>query len=232
MPYTSTITFTLDIICPWTYLGFLRLTRALSDYRTSNPDSPVTFVLQIAPYQLYADFSADGVDKYKWYRDEKYGGSEQKMGVYSDYMKELGEAEGIEFDFGKAGEGGKIANTLHAHRIIQYLQAETSPAHALAALTSLYSQYFTQRAHPSSPSTLITACLAAGLSQKEAEELVADESVYLMETKAAVREQAGNGVDSVPYVVFEGRKRDFTEVGAKSGGEYGKVLGQIVREAS
>lgn len=227
MPYTSIITFTLDTICPWTYLGFLRLSRALSEYRSNNSDSPVTFVLQIAPYQLYPDFSAEGVDKYIWYRDEKYGGSEQKMGVYSDYMKELGEAEGIEFDF-----GGEIANTLHAHRIIQYLQAEHSPSHALSALTSLYSQYFSHRAHPSSPSTLITACLAAGLSQKEAQELVADEREYLAETRQAVREQAGNGVDSVPYVVFEGRKRDFTEVGAKGVEEYAKVLGQVAKEAS
>jgi len=227
MPYASTITFTLDTICPWTYLAFLRLTHALEAFRSSNPDAAATFTLQIAPYQLYPDFSTEGVDKHKWYRDEKYNGSEQKMKVYSDYMKELGQAEGIDFDF-----TGEIANTLHAHRIVQYLQAEKSPEHGLAALTSLYAQYFTERAHPSCPQTLTKACLAAGLTQAEVHELIGDERKYLMETKAAAREQAGNGVDSVPHVVFEGRKRDFTVVGAKSVEEYGRVLEGVVKEAS
>lgn len=97
--------------------------------------------------------------------------------------------------------------------------------------TALYAQYFTQRAHPSSKETLTNACLAAGLSRKEAMSLVEDESEGLMETKMAIREQAGNGVDSVPYIVFEGRKRDFTLVGAKEVGEYLKALEQVVKEA-
>jgi hypothetical protein len=39
-------------------------------------------------------------------------------------------------------------------------------------------------------------------------------------------------VDSVPYVVFEGRKRDFTEIGAKKVEEYVKVLIQVAKEAT
>jgi predicted DsbA family dithiol-disulfide isomerase len=48
----------------------------------------------------------------------------------------------------------------------------------------------------------------------------------------AIREQAGNGVDSVPYIVFEGKRRDFTLIGAKEVGEYVKTLEQVVKEAS
>ena len=44
------------------------------------------------------------------------------------------------------------------------------------------------------------------------------------------REQTGNGVDSVPYVVFEGRRRDFTLVGAKEVDEYVKTLEQVAKE--
>jgi predicted DsbA family dithiol-disulfide isomerase len=54
----------------------------------------------------------------------------------------------------------------------------------------------------------------------------------LRETKAAIQEQAGNGVDSVPYVIFEGRKRDFTLIGAKSVAEYEKALGQVAKECA
>lgn len=76
----------------------------------------------------------------------------------------------------------------------------------------------------------MAACLAAGLSDQEAKSLVGDESEGLMETKMAIREQAGNGVDSVPYVVFEGRRRDFTLIGAKEVDEYLKTLERVEKE--
>jgi predicted DsbA family dithiol-disulfide isomerase len=212
---------------PRTYIGFLRLTKALAAWRSANPDSPVTFTLKLAPYQLYPDFSATGVSKYDWYKTEKYSDSEERMQMYIDYMTALGKDEGVDFDF----NGGVIANTLPAHRILQCLQNEYSHTHALSALSSLYSQYFIERGHPASHATLLQACLAAGLSEANAKALVEDEDRGLRETKEVIREQVGNAVDSVPYVVFEGRRRDFTLVGAKSVGEYVKILGQVEKEA-
>ncbi|KAL1647662.1 hypothetical protein SLS61_007292 [Didymella pomorum] len=210
-----------------TYLAFLRLHKALSTFRDSNPSSPVTFTLRISPYQLYPDFSTP-VDRHEWYRDSKYDGSEERFQKYAAYMGALGQDEGIAFDF----SSGPFANTFHAHRILQYVQEHHSAEAGVKALESLYEQYFTQRAHPSSPETLRKACLGAGLSEEEAERLVGDEREEAMETKMAIREQAGNGVDSVPYIVFEGKRRDFTLIGAKEVGEYVKTLEQVVKEAS
>jgi len=150
------------------------------------------------------------------------------MNKYMTVMGDLGKQEGIEFDFA----GGVLANTLHAHRVLQYLQNNKEAGTALTAVKSLYTQYFEQRAHPSSPETLIKACTAAGLGEEEAKKVVEDSDEELGETKAAIREQAGNGVDSVPYVIFEGRKRDFTCVGAKSVAEFEKVLGQVAKECT
>ncbi|KAF1927520.1 thioredoxin-like protein [Didymella exigua CBS 183.55] len=228
MSYDSTITFTLDTICPWTYLGYVRLRKALSAHRAAHPSSPVSFTLRIAPYQLYPEFSRAGVDRHVWYRDEKYGGSEARFDKYAAYMGALGKDEGIEFDF----SSGPFANTFHAHRVLRYVQEHRSADAAVAALESLYQQYFTARAHPSSPETLVKACMAAGLDEDEAKRVVEDESEEAMETKMAIREQAGNGVDSVPYIVFEGKRRDFTLIGAKEVGEYIKTLEQVVKEAS
>lgn len=211
-----------------TYIGFLRLQKALSSFRATNPSSPVTFTLRIAPYQLYPTFSQDGVDKHEWYRDEKYAGSEERFQKYSEYMVALGRDEGVEFDF----SSGAFANTFHAHRILQWVQEHRGPEMAVKALESLYRQYFCERAHPSSHDTLFKACEAAGLSDQETKKVVEDDSEEAMETKSAIQEQTGNGVDSVPYIVFEGRKRDFTLIGAKEVAAYAKTLGQVVKEAS
>ncbi|KAF2005747.1 thioredoxin-like protein [Amniculicola lignicola CBS 123094] len=224
MPYESTITFTLDTICPWTYLAFLRLTRALSQYRTT-PSPPVSFTLKFLPYQLYPDFSAAGEDKYIWYKREKYNDDEEKMELYMVYMTALGVKEGVEMDF----KGGSIANTLEAHRVLFVVQERFGEEGAWKCLESLYAQYFSEQQHPSSPSTLTTACLAAGLSEDDAKELV-EGSEGLAEVRIAIREQKGDGVDSVPYLVVEGRRRDFTLVGAKEEGEYGRVMAQVGKE--
>ncbi|KAF2014790.1 thioredoxin-like protein [Aaosphaeria arxii CBS 175.79] len=227
MTYDSTIAFTLDTICPWTYLGYLRLSKALKQYRDAHPtDSPVNFTLKFLPYQLYPDFSTDGIDKYEWYKSKKYDDNEEKMAMFAKYMGALGEAEGVTFDF-----HGTIANTMNAHRVLQVVQERKGEDGARKAVDSLYEQYFTKQAHPSSTATLSKACIDAGLSEQEAKELVNDDSEGLMDVKMAIREQAGNGVDSVPYVVFEGRKRDFTLVGAKEVGEYLKTLEQVAKEA-
>ena len=210
-----------------TYLAYLRLTKALDNHRTANPSSPATFTLTLAPYQLYPSASATGEDKHTWYKTAKYDNSEARMQLYCDTMGKLGEAEGVAFDF----KTGPIANTLNAHRILQLIQAQHSPAAALRALEVLYKSYFEQGQHPSSPATLTAACLAAGLSKEETDSLVADDSAGLANVKMALREQVGNGVDSVPYVVFEGRKRDFTLIGAKEVAEYEKVLGQVGKES-
>jgi predicted DsbA family dithiol-disulfide isomerase len=168
--------------------------------------------------------SQEGVNKYEWYKNEKYSGSEERMSMYMNVMNGLGREEGVWFDFG----GGTVGNTLHAHRVLQCLQSdEQGEERAIRALESLYKSYFTERKHPSSEETLMTACVVAGLSEDEARKLVEDETVGSRQTKAAVQEQVGNGVDSVPYVVFEGRKRYvristvymgwITEIGARMG---------------
>ncbi len=53
----------------------------------------------------------------------------------------------------------------------------------------------------------------------------------MMDVKLMVREQASLGIDSVPYITVEGKRRDFTLVGAKEVEEYEKILAQIVKES-
>ena len=58
-----------------------------------------------------------------------------------------------------------------------------------------------------------------------------DKNDGLRDVKMLVREQAGNGVDSVPYIMFEGKKRDLTEIGAKEVDDYLRCLETIAKES-
>ncbi|KAL8652175.1 MAG: hypothetical protein Q9226_004377 [Calogaya cf. arnoldii] len=206
----------------------------------------VSFTIKFFPYQLYPEASKEGEDKYEWYKKTKYNNSQEKMDKYITLMTTYGKAAGIDFDF-----HGQVANTLDAHRLIQHFQESLGPDTADKLVRSLYTQYFTQQAHPSASDTLLKATNDAGIDRATAEAFVADESEGLPETKMLIREQASNGVDSftsiqvfpanqelmdifkqVPYVVVEGKRRDFTLVGAKEVAEYLKTLEAVAKEAS
>ncbi|KAF2239276.1 thioredoxin-like protein [Viridothelium virens] len=224
MGYDSQISFTLDTICPWTYLAKRRLSTALSQIRSTNP--PVNFTLHFSPYQLYPEASKEGEDKYEWYKRSKYHDSEDRMKMYTTLMSAYGAKEGIDFKF-----GGPVANTLDAHRLIQHFQEKSGPECAEKIVNALYKQYFEEERHPSSEDTLLRAALEAEIDEKEARGFISDENEGLMEVKMLIREQASNGVDAVPYIVVEGKRRDFTLEGAKEVEEYIKILEQVIKES-
>ena len=116
--------------------------------------------------------------------------------------------------------------------MIQYFQEEKGPEVADKLVNSLYRQYFEEEKHPSTHETLLTACKEAGIDDSEAKRVVADENEGLQETKMKMQEQVGNGVDSVPYVVLEGQRRDLTIQGANEVEDYVKALEKIVKESS
>ncbi|TLS24478.1 hypothetical protein PpBr36_08189 [Pyricularia pennisetigena] len=236
-PYESLISFTLDFTCPWTYLGKRRLEKTLSQYRQQHPPSPdsgaVVFTLSFLPYQLQPAFPAgEERDKRRWLSEQPHGGSEEATATFAEKMAALGAEDGIAF---KSLSAGVVANTLEAHRVLHCLQQQNSAQGGGAFepatfVDSVYESYFENGCSPSSRETLMLACKAAGVSDEAAADIV-DGDEGLAEVKMLIREQKMNGVDSVPYVVFEGRKRDFTLVGARSVEEYGKVLANIAKES-
>lgn len=178
------------------------------------------------PYQLYPEASLDGEDKYEWYRKSRYGDSEEKMKMYTTLMSAYGVGEGIDYKF-----GGTVANTLQAHRVIQHYQETKGPEVAGGIVDSLYMQYFEEEKHPSSHDTLSRATADAGVDGKDAKSFIEDEDEGLMDVKMLIREQAGNGIDSVPHVVLVGKRRDITLEGCKEVDEYRKGLEQIIKES-
>jgi predicted DsbA family dithiol-disulfide isomerase len=148
------------------------------------------------------------------------------MKMYTTLMSAYGVSAGINYKF-----GGTVANTLDAHRVIQHFQESMGPETADKIVNSLYRQYFEEEKHPSTDETLLQACKEAGVPEKEAKEVVGDEYEGLQEVKGLIREQAGNGIDTVPYIVFEGKRRDVSLQGAQEVEDYVKALNQIVAES-
>ena len=67
----------------------------------------------------------------------RYGDSEEKMKMYITLMTAYGISAGIHYKF-----GGTVANTLQAHRVIQYFQENKGPETADRLINALYRMYF------------------------------------------------------------------------------------------
>jgi predicted DsbA family dithiol-disulfide isomerase len=186
----------------------------------------VKFTTIYKPYQLFPEATEEGEDKYAWYQRYRYNSDEQ-MQKYTKVMTAYGAAEGIDFKF-----GGTVANTLHAHRLIQHFQEEKGPETADKIVSSLYKQYFEEEQHPASDDTLLRAATDAGVDEGEAKEFIENKKEGLRETQVLLRDAVGNQVDSVPRIVFEGKRRDIELEGAKEVDEYVAALKKIIKESS
>lgn len=178
------------------------------------------------PYQLFPEASQEGEDKFAWYKKSKYNDSDEKMEKYMRLMSAYGEGEGIKYKF-----GGTVANTMHAHRLIQHFQETKGSEVADKIVDSLYRQYFEEERHPSAEGTLLRAATEAGVDEGEAKAFIEDEDEGLMEVKMLVREQASNQIDAVPYIVIEGKRRDLQLEGAKEVDEYSSALNKVIKES-
>ena len=148
------------------------------------------------------------------------------MKRYTALVSAYGVGVGINFKF-----GGQVANSMDAHRMIQHFQEENGSETAGKILDSLYYQYFEEEKHPAARETLLKAALDAGVERSKAEAVIDDEYEALSETKMLIREQAMNGVDTVPYIVIEGKRRDITLEGAKEIEEYVKEFEKVAKES-
>lgn len=157
-------------------------------------------------------------------------GNSDAQRLYQAHMTDLLAAAGV----GPPTFGGHIGNTLPAHRVIQHFQ---DPAHGGTEartgrlVEALYAAYFTQARHPATETTLVAACVEAGVDEDEAKTVVADRERGLRQVRDRLR-QIGQDVDAVPVVMVEGKRRDLTLTGAKEVADYVKALETVIKESS
>lgn len=216
--HTLKIEFTADFICPFCYLGRRRLQIGMRI-----AELPVVYDITYRPFDIGKSLTKAGRNKKEWYL-EKNGGNEEQNEKMIEVMKAMGKEVGIAFDY-----GGEVANTLDAHRLIMLVQTKKL-GDVEKLVDSLCKQYFEEQKHPSSKATLLAASEAAGVKDLGAIERFLESDELEDEVKEAIVEANMSGYDGVPCISFEGRRRDFNLVGARSPLEYHNTIKQVLKE--
>lgn len=179
-----------DPICPWCYIGKTYLDQALAE----RPNHPFTILWH--PFQLNPEMPAEGMDR-RAYLEGKFGGKEGALRAYAPIV-ERAEEIGLNIDF--AGIK-RTPNTIDAHRLIHWAEAEGVQQEVVDAL---FRAYFEEGRDIGDAATLTEIAESAGMDRAVTERLLAGE-----DDKADVRARDTQfremGVSGVPFFIVAGQ---------------------------
>ncbi|GAB1211037.1 hypothetical protein ATERTT37_000149 [Aspergillus terreus] len=195
-----------DTVCPWCYVGFRRLSRAIITHKTTHPAD--TFTLTWHAFYLNPQSPAyPGVDKHAFYAS-KFGG-ERTAAIFAR-LSAVGESEGIAFRF-----GGRTGSTRDSHRLLWYAglkEKETQTAaggEEIGGLQTrvaerLFRAYFEDEQNITDPAVLRQAAVAAGLDEAEVDRVLKSEEGG-EEVDGEAEKARRQLVTGVPYFMIQGQ---------------------------
>jgi predicted DsbA family dithiol-disulfide isomerase len=137
------------------FVGKRRLEKAMRAAKERNP--ALEFEVRWHPFFLDPSLPPEGVDKMGMYK-AKFG--EARMAQMLPYMAAVGAADGITFDY-----GGRVANTLQSHRLIEFARGAGGAAAQDRLVEALFKAYFENQGNLGDTETLLAAAEAAGLDR-------------------------------------------------------------------
>lgn len=177
-----------DIVCPWCYLGLVRLKKALA----LRPD--VSADITWRPFQLAPDMPEEGVD-YLQHMAKKFDPA--KMKDMQANMAAWAKEEGVIFNFTAIS---RAPNTNAAHRLIRWAR-ETGKHYEVAE--AIMRAYFTDGKFIGDVNVLADIGAAAGMDRAELLKKFAAGTDK--DTIRAEHEQAkAEGITNVPFYTFGG----------------------------
>jgi predicted DsbA family dithiol-disulfide isomerase len=184
------IDFIADVVCPWCYLGWRRLEKALA----MRPDLEATVTWR--PYQLDPTLPEEGVDR-KAYYAAKFPDPERRE-AGARVLNAAAAEDGITWNLADIPVS---PNTNAAHRLIRWAQGEGLQG---PVLEGVLAAYFTQLRDIGDPVVLADIGEKAGMDRMRLLQLFSDGT----DKDAVAREhfQAHQaGVSGVPFMIFDGK---------------------------
>ncbi|PRP74306.1 hypothetical protein PROFUN_11808 [Planoprotostelium fungivorum] len=179
-----------DTICPWCYVGKRRLDTALKSF------SNAKFEINWKPFFLDPNLPSEGVDKMEMYA-KKFGKSRIEGMIAAMKQTGLNENPPIQFSY-----GGKVANTLDSHRLIEYSKHHNKQEEVVS---ELFSDYFEGEKNIGSRDVLTDAAVRAGLDGGQVSRFL-ESSEGVEQVKEEVEEaHLKYRVSGVPFFIFEGK---------------------------
>jgi len=204
-----------DIVCPWCWLGWRYLERAI---KASSHDIAVTW----RPYMLDPNVPKEGVD-YAAYMKQKFGGGpSNKFKAMRDHLETAGPNVAIDFRFDGIP---KRPNTLPAHQLMHWAQGQDK-ANEMAE--ALFKALFTDHRDINQKDVLLDIAASVDMDANIIGDLYArgaDEASIMTE----INEVSRAGIRSVPSYIYQGK---YLVQGAQPAESHIEIIERLAAETS
>ena len=202
-----------DMVCPWCFIGWRRLQAAAA--LRPEVDVHVTW----RPYQLDPTLPEGGVDRAA-YMAKKFPDAARRREV-SRMLVDLAAEDGITLNFDRIE---KSPNTLAAHRLVRWAQAEGRQAEVLEGL---FAAYFTDGRDIGDPEVLADIGAAAGMDRlRILDRLARGEDLAVVGQEHQIARDAG--VTGGPCRIFA---QKFSVIGAVAPAKLVRAIDHALAEA-
>ena len=176
-----------DPICPWCYIGWANLARALE----ARPDHP--FAIEWHPFQLNPEMPPGGMDR-RAYMEAKFGGKDRAVQAYLPVLQHA-EKAGLTLNLDAIP---RTPSTLDAHRLIHWAGIEGRQTPVVLAL---FRAYFVEGRDIGDAAILAEIAGSAGLDAAMIATLLAGPS-DVEDIRARDAHARSRGVNGVPTFVI------------------------------
>lgn len=206
-----------DFVCPWCFLGKVRLAKAIEQVRESRPDLQVR--LNWLPFFLNPDTPAAG-EPYRAFLEAKFGGPKGADAVQAQ-VAEAAAGDGLVFAFDRIRTR---PNTLKAHCLSYRLQSQGFRQEQVTTLAErLFAAHFQEGRDIGDSATLADIAAACGDRRDEAFDYL-ESGEGEVKVKAMAAKVIKLGVSGVPFFIIN-RKL------AVSGAQTPATLGAAILQA-
>ena len=208
------IDFVSDFVCPWCFLGKVRLERALTELQATRPELEPR--VNWLPFLLNPDTPPQG-EPYRAFLDAKFGGPIKAEAVL-DNVRAAAAADGLQYAFERIQTR---PNTLQAHRLMYRAQSIGQTQARIQMLGgALFAAHFQEGRDIGDKDTLADIAATCGERRDSVREWLdsSADTDTVQRMVAGVRKQ---GIEGVPFYILN---RKLAVSGAQSAAVLGAAL--------
>ncbi|MES2591232.1 MAG: DsbA family oxidoreductase [Bacteroidota bacterium] len=179
-----------DIMCPFCYIGKRKFEKALAQFENAEQVE-----ISWKSFQLNPGMKTDPKKSINEYLSEIKGMPLEQAKEINEHVTQLAKAVGLQYNFDKA----IVANSLDAHRLIQFAKEKNKDGEAEERL---FKAYFTEGKNIADHATLALLASEIGLDQEEVQSFLKSNK-YTEEVNNDIAEAQKIGVRGVPFFVID-----------------------------
>ena len=190
-----------DFACPWCYVGFMRLQNAIDEFKDKEAVKQKKLDIEVRwhPYMIDIRTKPNG-EPYMDYNRRRWGSDGWVAG-----MKQSARSDGCMFEnWGNQNPDSMWANTLHAHRLMQFVKQKYGWSKLHSFKKHIFQCYYEKGWNISEINVLIEFGVLGGLAKQELQQYLnsgAGKQEVVEEDRRAKNE---SHVSGVPYFTVHG----------------------------